>query len=432
MLGTLLAPVLVACGGDGGGAAPPPAEPRTDWSRAVTHSHLDLDLATLTGRAVVTAADADSGGLSLAADGLSVDGVRWRGGPLPYRVVDGRLDIGMPDTDGATDITIAYGFATSDALDGWNAAAGHSFLWPDFCANLYPCRPDPADGQTFSMEVSGGAPDETVIHPASIPTPAPGYVPAIVRGDYTRLDLDTTDAGTRVSVWYLPGQAEDALAGTAHLPAVMQFYETRYGPYPYGDAVGSVSVAWGGNAIGGMEHHPFWHVAAASLSDPAVHAHEAAHGWYGNGVRMACWEDFVLSEGTASYMAARALGAQGVDLWPEYACSLRRICTDDARNTVARPDGCNDIAILDHPIWSRVPYMKGAWFLREVAAVVGAEPLDDALADFHAARVGSAARMADLVDALAARFPSEAAVIRQRADGWLHQRACPAIPDAGC
>ena len=36
-------------------------------------------------------------------------------------------------------------------------------------------------------------------------------------------------------------------------------------------------------------------------------AHEAAHGWFGNGVRLRCWEDFVLSEGTASYLAARVL-----------------------------------------------------------------------------------------------------------------------------
>ena len=70
--------------------------------------------------------------------------------------------------------------------------------------------------------------------------------------------------------------------------------------------------------------------------------------------------------------------------------------------------------------------------LSRVAAVVGADPLDDALADFHAARVGSAARVADLVTALATRFPAETAMIRELADGWLHQRACPAIPDAGC
>jgi aminopeptidase N len=33
--------------------------------------------------------------------------------------------------------------------------------------------------------------------------------------------------------------------------------------------------------------------------------HEAAHGWFGDGVRLRCWEDFVLSEGTASHLDAR-------------------------------------------------------------------------------------------------------------------------------
>ena len=44
------------------------------------------------------------------------------------------------------------------------------------------------------------------------------------------------------------------------------------------------------------------------MNDEVTHAHEAAHGWFGDGIRLACWEDFVLSEGTVSYLSAHVLG----------------------------------------------------------------------------------------------------------------------------
>ncbi len=58
-----------------------------------------------------------------------------------------------------------------------------------------------------------------------------------------------------------------------------------------------------------MEHHLLWHIGAASLGDRRTHIHEAVHGWFGAGVRLACWEDLVLSEGTATYYEARILEA---------------------------------------------------------------------------------------------------------------------------
>ena len=54
-----------------------------------------------------------------------------------------------------------------------------------------------------------------------------------------------------------------------------------------------------------MEHHPQWHVDDSSFGSQETQAHEASHGWYGDGIRLACWEDFVLSEGTVTYLAGR-------------------------------------------------------------------------------------------------------------------------------
>src|SRR6185503_12144010 len=130
-------------------------------------------------------------------------------------------------------------------------------------------------------------------------------------------------------------------------------YETTYGDYAFGDSVAAVSADWGPGAYGGMEHHPFFHVAKDAFADPVVHAHEAAHGWFGDGVRIRCWEDFVLSEGTVSYLAAHALldVLKETDVWMSYQMRL-----DDAQANetlkIAWPDGCNQIDIIKDGLFS--------------------------------------------------------------------------------
>jgi aminopeptidase N len=306
---------------------------------------------------------------------------------------------------------------------------GLTFLWPTFCGNLYPCKSDPNDGLRLTMNVTGAAAGMTAVYPQSIPTDAPSYMPAIAVGDYTKRPVGTTAAGTNVSVWHLPGQEADAATGTLHLVEVFEFFETTYGPYPYGNEVGTVAANWGPGAYGGMEHHPYWHVATDALSSEEVNAHEAAHGWYGNGVRIACWEDFVLSEGTTSYMAARALEQSGVDVWEQYECELAYICEDlvgDAGNTIVLPDSCGAIDILNDPLWSYAPYMKGAYFYREVGEIIGPDVLDAALAGFFLQNVGKAATMASMIDFIKAQTSIEqAGIVETLADQWLRTLECP-------
>src|SRR5213592_1754219 len=108
-----------------------------------------------------------------------------------------------------------------------------------------------------------------------------------------------------------------------------------------------------------MEHHPYWHVAKDAMSDEETQAHEAAHGWFGNGVRIRCWEDFVLSEGTVSYLAARALekvggAAAGKAVWDSYQLQLDAAVMNG--DTIALPDTCNAIDIISDPLWSSIPY----------------------------------------------------------------------------
>ncbi|WP_437932418.1 M1 family aminopeptidase [Sorangium sp. So ce291] len=412
-------------GGSGGGHTTPPAG--EDWTRDILSTALELDLASLTGRATIVLAASDSTAASFEIGDLDIASVADGSGALAHEVSSGRLDVGVPSTGSDATIIIDYAFKPHEDFDGWMPGSGVSFLWPHFCGNLFPCKSDPADGVRFTMRVTGVPEGMTAVYPESIPTDAPSYMPAIAVAELTRLELGTTSGGTRVSVWHLPGQEADAAAGTEHLVGVFDFLETTYGPYPFGDSVGTVSANWGGGDYGGMEHHPFWHLSSGSLYSEEVNAHEAAHGWFGDGVRIACWEDFILSEGTATYLAARALEELGVDAWASYECSLRSICDPEAgRNTIALPDTCNEIDILSDPLWSPVPYMKGAFFFREVAETIGVDVLDRTLGAFYTANVGDAARMQDLLDAIKAATDSAGAdAVDALITEWLRTLECP-------
>lgn len=416
-----------ASGGSGGagGVERPPVG--VDTERDILTTALSLDMTTLEATATLTLAPSVSKAASFEVGDLEILSVSDSYGPLEYAVSSSRLDVGVPSLGGPGTLTVAYRFKPHADFDGWMPASKVSFLWPYFCGNLFPCKSSPADGVTFSMAITGVPAGLTAIYPESIPADAPSYMPAIALGEYTKVDLGKTAKGTSLVAHHLPGQEAATAAGTAHLRDVFDFFEQTYGAYTFGPIAGSVSADWGPGDFGGMEHHPYWHVGKNDFADEITHAHEAAHGWFGDGVRIECWEDFVLSEGTVSYMAAHALEELGVDAWSEYACELRYVCDPaNMANTIALPSTCNAIDLLHDPLWSSAPYMKGAYFFREVAKLIGPALLDQALSEFYQAKVGKAARMADLVDQIASKTDAAGKVeVVKLAKDWLLTLGCP-------
>lgn len=420
--------LLLAC------ADPPAAERPTvgevdATGQDVVHAALDLDLDALAATADLDVTVAPGAtGIALDVRGLDVAEVRLDGARAAFAVREGRLLV--PAEPGERLLSVAYLFPArpADAWDGWMPERGFSFLWPYHCGNLYPCDPDLADGVAVTLAVAGEA-----IHADTLPT-SPPYMPAVAVGPYVETPLGETTGGTTLALYTAPEAVEDALAGAANLVAAFGFLEATYGPYAYGPRAGSVAVDWGPGGYGGMEYHPYWHVAAAHLRSEEVHVHEAVHGWFGNGVRLACWEDLVFAEGVTTYVTARALQeVGGPDLWPTYVAELGLVCEDPATNTAALPETCGAIDILVDPLFSMVPYMKGACFFREAAALVGEEALDDVFAAFYAEHLGEAVRMEDLLAALRAATPeADRAALDTLAEEWLRAEACPDRYAARC
>ncbi len=394
--------------------------PTMDTNRDIISTDLAFDVTNQLGDATIVLAGSDSQGASFEVGGLKVTSIVSPTAtfPLQNAVKDGRLDIGVPAGSNPIELHIQYSYETQKNFDGY-LAEKLTFLWPRFCGNLFPCKSVPSEGATYSMQLYNLAKDDLAVYPDSIPTDAPSYMPAFALGNYKYLMLGKTTAGTEVGVYHKPGEEAATMTGTKDLTAYFDWYEKTYGAYVFGSKVGSVSANWGPGAFGGMEHHPFWHVATDAMNDPVTHAHEAAHGWFGDGVRIACWEDFVLSEGTVTYLAARAIeavggAAAGQTVWDGYLMELDAVLpTEDTKLML---DTCNEIDLINHPLWSNVTYMKGAFFYKAVETQVGRDKLDAALAKFYGTYKNKSARMQDMIDTITAETGADISV---HVNGWL-------------
>ena len=397
---------------DGGDSGPAPAE-----EDDTLHTALQLNLDDGTGVATLRLHD-DGDGITWL-DVPSADVVVERADGTPITVmVDPENDhrIGVPMAETIEELTFRYTFGTDLAGEGWDGELGFSILWPTFCGALFPCDPSPADGTTFEAEIEYTG-DRTVVFPERIDFQTPAYAFGIAALDLEKVILGATEAGTSVAMWIPPDASDEVRNGPSNLVTHMNFLEETYGPYPYGGEVGSVFVADNDDMIGGMEHHPYWHVVEGLFADPVVHSHEATHGWFGNGVRIACWEDLVLSEGVAQYMTARAFSSTGGDeamnAQFEFYLFLTDMLLDDDRPDFAawRPDSCDQAIEFD---W--VPYFKGPLFFHAIAQRTSFEQVDAALASFFEAHKGTAKRLQDLIDHIERELEID---VTEEVDGWL-------------
>ncbi|MBM4394045.1 MAG: peptidase M1 [Deltaproteobacteria bacterium] len=427
----LFAGLLGCAGGDDSAASTEAAACVSGPAQDVIDTRLSLDLAELTGQARISACpERGAAEVTLDVSGLDIRSVASGGQRIESHVEGGQLRVPVAD-DEQVDFTVDYAFAASDKtrFDGWMPDLGISFTWPYYCGNLFPCEPGLVDGVLFELELTGVPAGKTAVYPDSIPGEAPDYMLGFAVGDYEEMDVGRSDGGVEISAWYFPGQEQAARDGTANMVDVFSFYERTYGPYTFGPVAGTVQVDWGIDSWGGMEHHPYVHVAKWDFGDEEVQNHEMGHAWYGDGVRIACWEDFVLSEGTNTYITARALEqVGGPDQWDYYVDGfLTPVCTGRDVNTIVLPDQtCNEIDFVNHDIWSLATYMKGACFYEEVGDVIGPAALDVILGEFYEQNVGKAARMQDMIDLIVARSgEGDRAAIESAVTDWLRTEACP-------
>lgn len=415
--------LVVGCGGESNPPAPDtaPLAPTANAAREILDSKLSFDVTTKAATAIITFGASADPGATVEVGDLTIESVTTAEGAVPFAITDGKADLGLAASDQPVAVTFAYVYHKHGGFQG--AQDAFTFVWPYFCGNLFPCHSDPSDGMTFTLDVTGIPAGKTALFPTAITNEAPSYQVAWAIGDYIETTLGTTAAGTQVTLFHTAAEQANADKGGANLVKAFEWLEQHIGPYRFGTKVSGVSIAWPAGAFGGMEHHPMWHVAKSSFNSEETQVHEASHGWYGDGIRIKCWEDFVLSEGTVTYLAGRALEqvapTVGATVWSGYANELAGI---DGADPVW-PTGCNEIDILADNLYTNAPYIRGAFFYRAVADRVGAELLDEALATFYADHAGTAATMEDMLATIKTVTKFDAASC---ANSWLRSTTKPA------
>ena len=163
-------------------------EPEAPQAQDIQTTDLDLNLGALTGTATLVVRPA-AGMVTLDVAGLTLSRVTVDGVDAPLNVVRGVLSVAA-DADaetvtGTVTVVVDYSFNARTPLqfDGWMPNLGVTFLWPNYCSNLFPCNPALEDGLTFTMNVTGVDDGLTAIYPTSTHGDGPPYMAGVAVGD---------------------------------------------------------------------------------------------------------------------------------------------------------------------------------------------------------------------------------------------------------
>ncbi|MES9939396.1 MAG: M1 family aminopeptidase [Candidatus Thiodiazotropha sp. 6PLUC2] len=404
----------------------------SDRNRNIHFNDIALDIQKRRGEAQLTVAGSYvSQGISLDVGDLLIDEVLVNGSEPDYHISVDRLDIRLPKTSQDVVVSVSYTFQYHEKFNGVSSA-GHSFTWPYYCGNVFPCHTNPSGGSKYKLKISGVPDGLQAVYPIEINTEAPSYMLGFSIDDYSYLNLGITEHGTEVGVYYRSEEYSEAVQGTLDLKEIINWFEQNVGAYAFGDHMASVSVAWKDGGYGGMEHHPYWHISNTALANLSVHVHEAIHGWFGNSVRISCWEELVLSEGIASYLTARAIKeivgeAEADTVWSKYYTQLQNL-QNSSDNKIAWPDGCGKLDIFEDELFGVAPYMKGAFFLKDLEGVIGTELLDQSLRTLYMTKRGQAVRFSEFLDIIDRETGFDP---RNCAYGWLRSESLPENNNCG-
>ncbi len=352
--------------------------------------------------------------LEINPDRLDIESVSANGKRVPFEVKDGRLHVTAP---GARTIDVAYTVKPAEADGPAKEAYGlirdkytgrmWTLTWPYNTGALFPSNSAPSDGATAKVTVKVGAGVQTVgtgTHQADGSFKTNAQAPAYAVAFYTAKDFSLGDGGKShdgVSVTgfgngdKVPKQIRDAYLATA--TRSLDFYSQWLGKYDYGDTLKVVEVAGG---LGGMEHTAAVAIMMNAAKDPEYSketaAHETAHHWFGDNIRIKDWGDFWMSEGFTNYATYRYFRAEEGE--PKFVSLLDRAKLELRDALEANPHALIAPAHTDvNEIFDSVPYEMGPWMLRMVEVQLGTPTFDTMIKAWFVAKRQSTVSTEDFV-----------------------------------
>jgi aminopeptidase N len=408
----------------------------------VGHYALDLtwdpDAGRLQGTAALTAtATQDLSSFSLDLAEVDVSAVTVDGAEAPWDgPAGGEMTVtpAQPLAEGAEfSVAVSYGSTplTADGSNafapGWFANGGEMFVLfdPNGAPTLFPVNDHPTDKATYSFRITAPEASEVAANGLLTGTepgdgvktwvyesahPMASYLVQVVIGDL-EFEEATGPGGLPIRHAFDTGILDDIEPAVDRIGDMIEFYESRFGPYPfeaYGMVVLDVPL---GLALETQTLSTFGTLLA---EDENVVAHELAHQWFGDDVSVATWQDIWLNEGFATY-------AQW--MWSEHAGgpTADERAADESANPQAYPlppaDPGAD-SMFDNSV-----YIRGAITLHALRRTIGDDDFFELLQTWVDRYGGNSAGTADF-EALAEEVSGEE--LTPLFDAWLR---APALPD---
>ncbi|MBI1944381.1 MAG: hypothetical protein HYS27_01725 [Deltaproteobacteria bacterium] len=343
-------------------------------------------------RAVITLEDAAGKHSILEADPdrLDIEEVRAGGKSVPFTMKDGRLTVSAP---GARRLDVRYRVRPTDDTSGYglvrdrHAGRMWTLTWPYNTGALFPSTSRPHDGATAKVTVKVTRGEQVVSAGKKQPDGSfhldkevPAYAISLYTGRF--VDGGTSRGSSGVDV-RLHGLGSRLSEGTRQelrttVAKAVEFFSGWLGKYPFGDLLNVVEID---SEYGGMEHAGAVAVGLGQGRADTVEAgvHEAAHHWFGDGVRIAHWGELWMSEGFTNYATFRFFRQhQGEEKF--------RALLDTAKETLREQLDKHHTQPLRGPATTDpqagltwVPYMHGVWMLRMLEVKLGTGKLDELL-----------------------------------------------------
>ncbi|MGB4849682.1 MAG: M1 family aminopeptidase [Saprospiraceae bacterium] len=171
-----------------------------------------------------------------------------------------------------------------------------------------------------------------------------------------------SDGTTMPILYYLYPESVASLTPVVSVtPDVLQFFESRFGPYPFSkEKFGYAQYTFGGALE--VQTMPFM-----GFFNLDVIAHEMAHQWFGNMVTFGSWSDIWLSEGMAEYLSGLAIEALDPTAWNDVKLSKINSVTSLPDGSVFVKD-TNDLNVIFD---GRLTYNKGFYLAHMLRWIVG-------------------------------------------------------------
>jgi len=199
----------------------------------------------------------------------------------------------------------------------FNLGVGFESIPHNLGKTWFPCVDDFTDRATYDFYVTvddgnkaiaGGMLQETIDNGNGTKTwhwkmehEIPTYLASVAVGNYILYQDEYfgIEDTVPITIYTRPQESSKVEGSFVNLKSVLQWYEERFGPYPFG------RVGYTGTAIGAMEHAT--NIAYrnsyinGNTAQEATLVHELAHMWFGDKVTCSSAEDMWLNEGWATF-----------------------------------------------------------------------------------------------------------------------------------